>query len=90
MRESELPGVASYARVRDYRENQIRQQPNVEVYLGNHLSAHDIIELQIPHVLIATGAHWRRDGTGRRHAFPIDGLEMLYRFAANRDQAKPD
>jgi dimethylamine/trimethylamine dehydrogenase len=63
--------------VRDYRENQIRQNPNVEIYLGNHLSANDIIELQIPHVLIATGAHWRRDGTGRRHAFPIAGLENV-------------
>jgi dimethylamine/trimethylamine dehydrogenase len=77
VRESELPGMASYARVRDYRENQIRQKPNVEIYLGNHLSANDIIELQIPHVLIATGAHWRRDGTGRHHAFPIEGLENV-------------
>ncbi len=77
VRESELPGMASYARVRDYRENQIRQKPNVEIYLGNHLSANDIIELQIPHVLIATGAHWRRNGTGRQHAFPIEGLENV-------------
>ncbi len=75
VRESELPGMASYARVRDYRENQIRQKPNVDIYLGNYLSTNDIIELQIPHVLIATGAHWRRDGVGRQHAFPIEGLE---------------
>jgi dimethylamine/trimethylamine dehydrogenase len=76
-RESELPGMASYVRVRDYRENQIRQKPNVEIYLGNQLSANDVIELQIPHVLIATGAHWHRDGTGRQHAFPIAGLENV-------------
>ena len=39
------------------------------------MNANDIIELQIPHVLIATGARWRRDGTGRQHAFPIEGLD---------------
>jgi len=76
-RESELPGMSSYARVRDYREHQLRQKPDVEIYLGNHLSANDVIELQIPHVLIATGAHWQRDGTGRRHAFPIQGVENV-------------
>lgn len=76
-RESELPGMSSYARVRDYRENQIRQKTNVEIYLGNHLSANDVIELQIPHVLTATGARWRHDGTGRQHAFPIPGAENV-------------
>jgi len=74
-RESELPGMASYARVRDFREHQIRQKPNVEIYLDNYLNANDIVELQIPHVLVATGARWRRDGTGRQHAFPIKGIE---------------
>ena len=74
-RESELPGMASYARVRDYREHQVRQKPNVEIYLDNYLNANDIVELQIPHVLVATGARWRRDGTGRQHAFPIKGFE---------------
>jgi len=77
LRESELPGLASYARVRDYRENQIRQRPNVDIYLENRLSANDIIELEIPHVVIATGAHWRRDGTGRQHPFPIEGVESI-------------
>jgi dimethylamine/trimethylamine dehydrogenase len=76
-RESELPGMSSYARVRDYRENQITQKPNVDIYLGNHLEAQDVIDLEIPHVLVATGSHWRRDGTGREHAFPIAGLDRV-------------
>ena len=76
-RESELPGMASYARVRDYREHQIMQKPNVEIYRDNYLNANDIVELQIPHVLIATGARWRRDGTGRQHAFPVKGVEGM-------------
>jgi dimethylamine/trimethylamine dehydrogenase len=69
--------MSSYARVRDYRENQIRQKTNVEIYLGNQLEAQDVVDLEIPHVLIATGSHWRRDGTGRQHAFPIWGLDSV-------------
>lgn len=73
--ESQLPGLASYARVRDYRETQILKHPNIEVYRGNQLSAEDILALEIPHVLIATGSTWRRDGVGRQHAFPVTGIE---------------
>ncbi len=76
-RECQLPGMASYARVRDYRDNQIRRKPNIEIYLDNRLNSENIVALEIPHVLIATGAHWRRDGTGRQHAFPIDGLDRI-------------
>jgi len=76
-RESELPGMASYARVRDYREYQLGRKANVEIYLDNRLAADDVIELEIPHVLIATGAHWRNDGVGRNHPFPIPGIDTL-------------
>ncbi len=76
-RESELPGMSSYARVRDYRENLLRQKPNVEIYLGNRLGAEEVVDLGIPHVLVATGSSWRRDGVGRQHAFPLAGIEAL-------------
>ena len=75
--ESQLPGLASYARVRDYRESQIARLPNVQLYLDNRLSAEDILELEIRHILIATGSDWRRDGIGRRHAFSIEGVESV-------------
>ena len=75
--ESQLPGMASYARVRDYRETQLRQKQNVDIYLQNRLSAAAIVELEIPHVLVACGSHWRRDGCGRQHAFAIDGIENI-------------
>jgi dimethylamine/trimethylamine dehydrogenase len=76
-RESELPGMSSYARVRDYRENLLRQKPNVDIYLDNRLAVDDVVNLEIPHVLVATGASWRRDGVGRQHAFPPAGIEQL-------------
>ena len=74
-RESQLPGLSSYVRVRDYRESQIVQKPNIQVYKDNRLSAKDILELDIPHVICATGSSWRRDGVGKYHAFPIEGLD---------------
>lgn len=76
-RESKLPGLSSYARVRDYRETQIVQKPNVQIYKGNRLSAEDILELEIPHVICATGSSWRRDGVGRYHAFAVEGINAV-------------
>ena len=75
--ESQLPGLASYARVRDYRESQIIRKTNVQIYKGNKLSAEDILELEIPHVIIATGSSWRSDGVGRQHAFKIEGIDSV-------------
>jgi dimethylamine/trimethylamine dehydrogenase len=72
--ESRLPGLAEWARVRDYRLGQIKRMANVSLYLGSSLSAPDIREFGADHVLIATGAHWRRDGIGRWHASAIPDL----------------
>ena len=73
-RESRLPGLATWARVRDYRAYQISQMANVEVYLSSALSVEQILEYGIAHVAIATGARWRSDGYGRQHQFPIAGV----------------
>ncbi|MGO8858896.1 MAG: FAD-dependent oxidoreductase [Steroidobacteraceae bacterium] len=72
--ESRLPGLAEWARVRDYRLGQIKGMPNVSVFLGSALSAAEVREFGADHVLIATGARWRRNGVGRCHANPIPGL----------------
>ena len=72
--ESRLPDLAEWARVRDYRLGQIRRLPNVSLYLGSMLSAADVREFASDHILIATGARWRRDGLGRWHASPLDEL----------------
>jgi len=74
-RESKLPGLAEWARVRDYRLQQISKLPGVSLYLDNRLSAHDVREFGADHVLVATGARWRRSGIGRSHAVPIAGHE---------------
>jgi dimethylamine/trimethylamine dehydrogenase len=67
-RESRLPGLTEWARVRDYRLGQISRMANVTLYLGSRLLAADVREFGADHVLVATGARWRRDGIGRWHA----------------------
>jgi len=70
-RESRLPGLAAWARVRDYRIGQIQKMANVSVYLDSRLDAAQIREFGFEHVVLATGARWRRDGIGRQHRFPV-------------------
>ena len=78
--EAKLPGLASYGRVRDYREQRLLVAPNVEIYRQSELSAGDILEFGFQHVALATGATWRRDGVGRRHAWAIPGADGLEVF----------
>jgi dimethylamine/trimethylamine dehydrogenase len=68
--ESQLSGLAEWARVRDYRVGQLRRS-NVEIFLQNSLTAEVILGLEIPHVVLATGATWRRDGVGRGQYEPV-------------------
>jgi dimethylamine/trimethylamine dehydrogenase len=59
--ESKLPGLATWARVRDYRTNLIQTMPNVEIYRGSELSTQDVIDFGCDHAVIATGAKWTRE-----------------------------
>ena len=72
-RESALPSLAEWARVRDYRIQQIAGLPNVDVYLDSRLDAAQVLEFGFRHVCVATGAEWRADGRGRFRCDPIDG-----------------
>jgi len=59
--EASLPGMSEYARVRDYREQQLLGLPNVEVFRESRLSADDVMATGVQHVAIATGATWRKE-----------------------------
>jgi dimethylamine/trimethylamine dehydrogenase len=74
-RESRLPGLAAWARVRDYRTSQLRKLPNVDIYRASRVSADMILEFGATRVVLATGARWRRDGVGRANRRPIPGFE---------------
>jgi len=73
-RESRLPGLAAWARVRDYRLGQIREMINVETFLESELTAEQVLEFGADHVCLATGATWRHDGVGRANRSPIPGM----------------
>lgn len=73
-RESKLPGLSAWARVRDYRLYQIGKLPNVHLYRDSRLDADQVREFGFEHVVLATGAYWRKDGIGRSHYQPIPGF----------------
>jgi dimethylamine/trimethylamine dehydrogenase len=70
-RESRLPGLSEWARVRDYRVQQILSMPNVDVYLENRMEADDIAAIEADHIVIATGAQWVANGRGLYHKVGI-------------------
>jgi len=72
--ESKLPGLATWARVRDYRTNLIQTMQNVDVYRGSLLSAQDVIDFGCDHAVIATGARWTREILGT-NAYPSGEIE---------------
>jgi dimethylamine/trimethylamine dehydrogenase len=47
----------------------------VEIFLDSTLDAEQILEFGADRVALATGASWRRDGTGRWHTDPVEGCE---------------
>jgi dimethylamine/trimethylamine dehydrogenase len=74
-REARLPGLAEWARVRDWRVGQIGKLPNVEVYRDSALTSQNVLDFGAQHVVLATGCHWRRDGYGRSNGSAIPGFD---------------
>jgi dimethylamine/trimethylamine dehydrogenase len=93
-RESHLPGLAAWARVRDWRLLQLRKMANVSLYLESDMTAETAVETGADHVLVATGASWLRSLAGRHFAAPIpfdDGCDVLTPddlMAGKRPQAR--
>ena len=76
--ESKLPGLAAWARVRDWRVGRIQQMENVEVYLDNKLTAEEILSLDYRQVVLATGARWRNDGVGVTNWQAVAGIDQAH------------
>ena len=62
--EAALPGLATWARVRDWRLTMLAKLPNVQIFPESRMGAGDILDFKPDHVVLATGARWRRDGVG--------------------------
>ena len=66
--------------MRDHREQQLHQLPNVRIYFDSELDAASVLEFGFPRVVVATGARWRRDGVGHHWTRPMpiaDGTRVL-------------
>jgi len=74
-REAKLPGLAEWARVRDYRVQQLASMPNVEIFRESELTAEDVFAVEADHVAIATGAIWRVDRFDGNVYAPIAGAK---------------
>ena len=71
-RESRLPGLAEWRRVRDWRVSRLSGLDNVDVFPGSPMNAADVFEVEADHVVVATGARWATDGVGRHRDTPIE------------------
>jgi len=71
--ESALPGLAEWARVRDWRIAQLHKLSNVEIFLDSRLDEAQILEFGADRIALATGAAWRKSGIGRSLSTPIEG-----------------
>ncbi len=76
--ESTLPNLNEWRRVIDWRLTQIGKLDNVYFYPSSPMTAKDILESGAPHVILATGATWRRDGVGRTIPRAITGDAKIF------------
>lgn len=79
-REARLPGLSEWRRVIDWRLTQIASLSNVQLLPGNPMTAADVLASGYEHVIIATGAVWRRDGVGRTLHAPVPGWDLPHVF----------
>ena len=71
-KESKLPGLSAWGRVADYRQYQLSQRSEVEIYLDSELNTESLLEFGFENICLATGARWRRDGVARQHVVPMN------------------
>ncbi len=72
-REALLPGLAAWRRVVDWRLGEIGRLDGVEIYPASPMTADDVLDTGTRHVVVATGAQWRRDGRGRSTGTSVPG-----------------
>lgn len=70
-RESNLPGLAAWRRVRDYRLNQIQRHADADLYLSSPMTPDDVEDIDVDGIVVATGSRWRSDGIGATNPFSL-------------------
>lgn len=70
-----LRGLGEWGRVVDYRRIALQKLKNVDVITGLELDADAVREYGAEYVVVATGAHWARDGFNPVTRAPIPGAD---------------
>jgi len=76
--ESQLPHLIEWRRVIDWRLTQIQKLETVFFYPSSPVTLQDALDADAPHIIIATGATWRRDGIGRSISRPLQGNGNIF------------
>lgn len=76
--ESQLPNLIEWRRVVDWRLTQIQKLDNIFFYPSSPMTAQDVLDAGAPHVILATGSTWRRDGMGRNISHPLQGSGKIF------------
>jgi dimethylamine/trimethylamine dehydrogenase len=75
---SRLPGLGQWGRVVNWRKVQLAKLRNVEVLTGVTLEAAQVRDYGAEIVVLATGAHWARDGLNHLTHGPIAGADRAH------------
>ena len=73
--EPKLPTLSAWVRVRDYRLGQIAKLSNIEIFRESRMDKAALLESGYKHIILATGATWRRDGVGHNNYFAVPGMD---------------
>ncbi|MEX0817621.1 MAG: FAD-dependent oxidoreductase [Gaiellales bacterium] len=85
-----LPGLGEWARVVNWRNVQLSKLGNVEVITGARLDAAGVREYGAEVVIVATGAHWARDGLNYLTHEPIPGADASQPHVLTPEQVMVD
>ena len=70
-----LPGLGEWARVAEWREEQLRRMANIQLAARTHLSPEEVLDYGARIVVVATGAHWSGRGLNHITHAPIPGAD---------------
>ncbi len=73
--EPQLPTLSAWARVRDYRLGQIAKLSNIEIFRESPMDKQALFESGYKHIVLATGANWRKDGIGHNNYVALPGTD---------------
>ena len=82
-----LPGLAEWNRVVTYRESQISRMANVRILRGTgKVTAEDVLDYGVSHVVLATGARWIGNGLGATGPDPLPGADKAMFYCVTPEQ----